>query len=179
MKNLDILKKQKKFYVLKISILIIILGCIFRAIYIAQYHKTYNEMIKEPQYTYTDVNGELQVETIYKHQIDDRMRENNKNYIIGIDSWGYLLILCGVFSILISGTLCIWTLLPEQYKIIQFDVDTLDTPRVDPKVMCPYCHSTNTSKISTFDKVVSTSMFGLASNKIGKQWHCNNCKSDF
>ena len=44
---------------------------------------------------------------------------------------------------------------------------------------CPYCHSRDTRKISTTSKVTSVAMLGIASNKIGKQWHCNNCKSDF
>lgn len=47
------------------------------------------------------------------------------------------------------------------------------------KVKCPYCNSTNVTKISTVDRVVSTGLFGLASKKIGKQWHCNECKSNF
>lgn len=46
-------------------------------------------------------------------------------------------------------------------------------------VSCPYCHSTNTKKISGTKRWLSTGMFGLASSKIGKQWHCNSCKSDF
>lgn len=46
-------------------------------------------------------------------------------------------------------------------------------------VSCPYCHSTNTSKIGTLSRVVSTGLFGFASKKIGKQWHCNKCGSDF
>lgn len=44
---------------------------------------------------------------------------------------------------------------------------------------CPYCHSTNLKKISTSGRIVSVGIFGLGSSKIGKQWHCNNCKSDF
>lgn len=47
------------------------------------------------------------------------------------------------------------------------------------KVTCPYCNSSNVTKIGTLDRVVSTGLFGLASKKIGKQWHCNNCNSDF
>ncbi|RHI25837.1 hypothetical protein DW172_03930 [Agathobacter rectalis] len=52
-------------------------------------------------------------------------------------------------------------------------------PLSKPKVECPYCHSTNTSKIGTVSRMTSTAMFGLASKKIGKQWHCNSCNSDF
>lgn len=46
-------------------------------------------------------------------------------------------------------------------------------------IKCPYCQSSNITKISTAGRVVSVGLFGLASGKIGKQWHCNNCKSDF
>ncbi len=48
-----------------------------------------------------------------------------------------------------------------------------------PHVTCPYCHSANTEKISTLNRAVSISIVGAASSKLGKQWHCNNCKSDF
>lgn len=44
---------------------------------------------------------------------------------------------------------------------------------------CPYCNSTNVKKITTTSRVVSTAAVGVASNKIGKQWHCNKCKSNF
>ncbi len=49
-----------------------------------------------------------------------------------------------------------------------------------PSVECPYCHSTNTKKISTASKVGSVATFGIFSiGKVTKQWHCNNCKSNF
>lgn len=44
---------------------------------------------------------------------------------------------------------------------------------------CPYCNSTNTKKISTLSRMGSFATFGFAGKKVGKQWHCNNCKSDF
>ena len=46
-------------------------------------------------------------------------------------------------------------------------------------VACPYCHSRNTSKIGTVSRMFSAGLFGLGSKKIGKQWHCNSCGSDF
>lgn len=53
-------------------------------------------------------------------------------------------------------------------------------PTPKPKVTCPYCQSTNTKKISTASKVGSVAMWGIfALGKTTKQWHCNNCKSDF
>ena len=46
-------------------------------------------------------------------------------------------------------------------------------------VVCPYCKSTNTEKISTVSRAVSVSLVGAASGKLGKQWHCKNCGSNF
>lgn len=50
---------------------------------------------------------------------------------------------------------------------------------VSQTVECPYCHSNDTKKINITSRVISTSFFGLGSKKIGKQWHCNHCNSDF
>ena len=45
---------------------------------------------------------------------------------------------------------------------------------------CPYCNSTNIKKITTGSKVAHTALFGIFSiSRNRKQWHCNNCKSDF
>lgn len=53
-------------------------------------------------------------------------------------------------------------------------------PYKKPTVKCPYCNSTDTKKISTMSKVGSVALFGIfAAGKTSKQWHCNNCKSDF
>lgn len=53
----------------------------------------------------------------------------------------------------------------------------------DPKekdIVCPYCHSKDTKKISNLSKAGSVALFGVfALGKTSKQWHCNNCKSDF
>lgn len=47
-------------------------------------------------------------------------------------------------------------------------------------VECPYCHSKNIKKISGLSKAGSVALFGIfAVGKAGKQWHCNNCNSDF
>lgn len=49
-----------------------------------------------------------------------------------------------------------------------------------PAVECPYCHSRNTSKISNISKAIGTAMIGVHSiPRNMKQWHCNNCGSDF
>lgn len=49
----------------------------------------------------------------------------------------------------------------------------------DNQITCPYCHSTNTKKISGLSKAGSVALFGIFSQKVKKQWHCNNCGSDF
>ena len=49
-----------------------------------------------------------------------------------------------------------------------------------PVIECPYCHSTDTKKISGISKAGSVALFGVfAAGKVSKQWHCNNCNSDF
>ncbi len=63
----------------------------------------------------------------------------------------------------------------EESKINEYQQKYL----AEHNIHCPYCNSTNVTKISTVNRAVSVSMVGLASKKIGKQWHCNICKSDF
>lgn len=46
-------------------------------------------------------------------------------------------------------------------------------------ITCPYCKSTNVKKLDFIDRGVSFGLFGFASSKVGKQWHCKNCNSDF
>lgn len=48
-----------------------------------------------------------------------------------------------------------------------------------PVVECPYCHSTNTKKITATSIAINTAIFGIFGTKRHKQWHCNECKSDF
>lgn len=49
-----------------------------------------------------------------------------------------------------------------------------------PTVECPYCHSKNTKKITATSKAVHTALFGIFSvSRNSKQWHCNNCNSEF
>ena len=47
-------------------------------------------------------------------------------------------------------------------------------------VECPYCHATNVKKITNTSKAVHTAMFGIFSmGRNSKNFHCNNCNSDF
>lgn len=49
-----------------------------------------------------------------------------------------------------------------------------------PIVRCPYCNSGNTRKITKASKAGSVALWGIfALGKTTKQWHCNDCKSDF
>ncbi|MCI8371073.1 MAG: hypothetical protein HFI75_01480 [Lachnospiraceae bacterium] len=49
-----------------------------------------------------------------------------------------------------------------------------------PIVECPYCHSTNTKKISGLSKAGNLVLFGVfALGKTSKQFHCNHCGVDF
>lgn len=66
------------------------------------------------------------------------------------------------------------------------DLPINDTPKNRAKfvkhsveVICPYCKSKNTKKLGVASRSFSIGLFGLGSSKIGKQWHCNNCNSDF
>ena len=43
------------------------------------------------------------------------------------------------------------------------------------KPHCPTCNSTNIKKISGLSKAGSVVMFGIFSQKVKKQMHCNNC----
>lgn len=84
----------------------------------------------------------------------------------------------------------------EQYKkkmewernmgVTQKEAERERTPGVSAsystsmKVECPYCHSKNTRKISGASKVGNVALFGIfAAGKVSKQWHCNQCRSDF
>lgn len=46
-------------------------------------------------------------------------------------------------------------------------------------IKCPYCNSDDVEKITSMSRAGSFAVSGMGSGKIGKQWHCNNCKSDF
>lgn len=50
-------------------------------------------------------------------------------------------------------------------------------PQNVPK--CPTCGSTNIHKISVASKAGSVALWGIFSRKVHKQWHCNNCKSEW
>ena len=57
---------------------------------------------------------------------------------------------------------------------------TKDPKSSKPTVECPYCHSTDTKKITNTSKAVHTAIFGIFSiGRNSKNFHCNSCGSDF
>ena len=64
-------------------------------------------------------------------------------------------------------------------RTMQAKIQTQQDLASGKRVVCPYCKSTNTEKISTMSRAVSVSLVGAASGKIGKQWHCKQCGSNF
>ena len=70
-----------------------------------------------------------------------------------------------------------------QLKMSQFKTTQQQTKVVgnnSNKPQCPYCNSTDLKKISGFSKVGNVALFGIfAASKVGKNYHCNNCKSNF
>lgn len=79
---------------------------------------------------------------------------------------------------------------PRKCKFCQTSLKGTKTEKFEPikeekrkptpiNITCPYCKSTNCTKIGTVDRTMSVGLFGVGSGKLGKQWHCNSCKSNF
>lgn len=64
---------------------------------------------------------------------------------------------------------------PETVKITQ----DYSKPVNKTIITCPYCGSNNTKRISSVSRISSVLTMGIFSKKIGKEWHCNNCNSNF
>mgnify|MGYP003183039387 CR=1 FL=1 len=68
----------------------------------------------------------------------------------------------------------------EHIKDIHRQMDQLYQEAYDEvygrkKVTCPTCGSTNTKKISGLSKAASVGLFGIFSQKVKHQFHCNSC----
>lgn len=59
------------------------------------------------------------------------------------------------------------------------NVPVYDLKKTAVEIKCPYCQSNNTKKIGIIGRSLSFGLFGFGSSKVGKQWHCNACNSDF
>lgn len=67
----------------------------------------------------------------------------------------------------------------EEKDMFEAYQNALTRKKEEPKVECPYCHSTNTKKISSMAKVTNVALFGIFGQKRKHQWHCEKCGSDF
>lgn len=68
----------------------------------------------------------------------------------------------------------------ELNKLNGNNIETHTSKPTKPTITCPYCQSTNTKRISGLSKAGSVALFGIfALGKTTKQWHCNECGSDF
>ena len=68
---------------------------------------------------------------------------------------------------------------PEWEEYCQNLVNEKASKNQPPTITCPYCQSTDTKKISVISRSMSFGFFGFGSSKVGKQWHCGKCGSDF
>lgn len=63
----------------------------------------------------------------------------------------------------------------EDHVIGEYEI-----PKENPyQVHCPLCGSPDCNKVGAISRTLSIGFWGLSSNKINKQWRCNNCKSYF
>lgn len=60
-------------------------------------------------------------------------------------------------------------------------VNTTTTAKVTDEYVpkCPTCGSKDIKKITVASKAGSVALWGLFSQKVKKQWHCNNCSSEW
>lgn len=167
-KNFDILKKQTRFYIFMILLVTTICGFIFKGVYTVQYNKTLHNMQNEPKYT-----SQLH---IYEYQVEEEiMKEKGVMFLDITKNIAYILITLGGFLTVISGIFCVKTLVNGSQSKEYY----IDTSNTNKSVECPYCHSMNTKKISNITKAGGVAMFGIFSQKVKHQWHCNSCGSDF
>ncbi len=121
--------------------------------------------------------------SINRNAILYQLEIEGKRFCIYYNNISNKIIVVCVCCFLFFGYLCYIKLHPERkIKFSESDMNNTNTMSYSydkPVVECPYCHSTNTKKISTTSKVLNTVVFGIFGTKRHKQWHCNNCNSDF
>lgn len=65
---------------------------------------------------------------------------------------------------------------PEYQNAKKIEIHRMQEIAQAQRPMCPACHGTNTGRIKISNRIVSTSLLGLASSTIGKQYQCYDCK---
>ena len=132
----------------------------------------------------------------YIYDIINENKYSNESMEILVDVSGELNDTC--IQYIIKLTNCTNEIATQVFNDLKKDFSTIETnpycPDLTPqqiaaanaqaqewlnKVHCPYCNSTNCKKISGVSKATSVAMFGIFSQKVKKQWHCNKCGSYF
>lgn len=121
------------------------------------------------------------------------------NLVNGLNNWGWLMLISGIIGTFLSSVFSVYAdtiwgtwIIPVVWFIILIvgivfirksskfrKGKKLMEPHDNKYVQCPYCNSKKVIKLTTLDRTSSVVVSGLASGKIGKQWHCHNCDSDF
>ena len=84
----------------------------------------------------------------------------------------------GICDMSLSDSKKLYDYIIENHAIPEsFECEIIINQSNQPK--CPTCGSVNIRKISNLSKAGSVALFGIFSQKVKKQWHCNNCGSDF
>lgn len=63
----------------------------------------------------------------------------------------------------------------EHIKWLQSPLEESPVRYEDTRPRCPTCSSTDIKKISAVSKVGSVALWGIFSQKVKKQFHCNHC----
>ena len=66
---------------------------------------------------------------------------------------------------------------PEEWVASRRKTSAVNVSENTPK--CPTCSSTNIRKLSATSKLVDVAVWGVLSRKAHKQWHCDNCGSEW
>ena len=64
--------------------------------------------------------------------------------------------------------------------IPEYPLQEVESQNEHKSAKCPYCHSSDTKKITNTSKAVHTALFGIFSiSRNSKNYHCNKCGSNF
>lgn len=69
----------------------------------------------------------------------------------------------------------------SQFRVQAAQMEQIERQQEESsQIRCPYCQSKNINKITGLSKASSVVLWGIfAAGKVSKNYHCNNCKSDF
>ncbi len=128
-----------------------------------------------------------------------KLKKVSLNLVNGLNNWGWLMLIAGIIGTFLSAIFSAkantiwgaWIIPIVWFIILVIGIvfirksskfcrgKKLTEPPENKYVKCPYCNSKKVIKLTTLDRTSSVIVGGLGSGKIGKQWHCHNCDSDF